>query len=522
MSGRFTRRVALVGASMLCAGATLLSVLPSAHADTLLDRELHQRYGGQRRRLGLRWQRRLRAGLAPCGVPHRRVRHRTVADQGVRALEPGRLGSGALRLSPATNDDAASRCTTTRCPPPVVSTSPSTRRSTGAAAPTASASSSLTGRWTSPRPERPVAVSGTRPATPAAPPTPPASTVACSRSASTSGATSARPPRRAPAVQRAPASVRPALARRRTWSQSAGDGSGTTGYCWLGASADLGSTLSGADRASATVRVHIVIDPAGNGTRNVTVSLNGTQVLQVPAPAALLAATSFKFGFSGSTGSVTDIHEVWNLSINSVIPVPTTSSAPATTVAGTQPTVAPTPARRRRRPRLAPTHRHPPRPSTPTPRTPGERLTEPVRHRWVESGEAEDGRKIEVVVDDVVALDDRRIRVDGVVVDARVPHRQDAHRPSAHDVGAAQVAHVCGAAGLDAAQPLEGVLEDAAVGLVDPDLVARTTSGRSTRARPAGRGSDAAPSTASGRRRRRCRCAPRPTGARRGRPGRSG
>jgi hypothetical protein len=127
-----------------------------------------------------------------------------------------------------------------------------------------------------------------------------------------------------------------------------GDGNGTVGYCWLANSDNLGSTLSGGNtRAAATVAVHIVIDPSTVATRHVTVSLNGTQVLQIPITAALVAATSFKFGFAGSTGDVTDIHEVWNLNINSVIPVPpsstSTTAAPTTTAAAAEP-VAATPA----------------------------------------------------------------------------------------------------------------------------------------------------------------------------------
>ena len=115
-----------------------------------------------------------------------------------------------------------------------------------------------------------------------------------------------------------------------------GEGNGTVGYCWLANSADLGTTLSGVDRTKSTALVHIVIDPDTVVTRHITVSLNGTQVIQIPITQALLDATSFKFGFAGSTGAVTDIHEVWNLSINSVIPVPsstTTTSATTTTTA---------------------------------------------------------------------------------------------------------------------------------------------------------------------------------------------
>ena len=128
-----------------------------------------------------------------------------------------------------------------------------------------------------------------------------------------------------------------------------GEGNGTVGYCWLANSANLGSTLSGGNtRAAATVAVHIVIDPSTVAVRHVTVSLNGTQVIQIPITAALVAATSFKFGFAGSTGAVTDYHEVWNLNINSVIPVPpsststtmSTTAAPSTTAAAPEPVTA--------------------------------------------------------------------------------------------------------------------------------------------------------------------------------------
>jgi hypothetical protein len=43
--------------------------------------------------------------------------------------------------------------------------------------------------------------------------------------------------------------------------------------------------------------------------------------VQVPAPSELIAASTFKFGFSAATGSVTDNHEVWDLTIDSVVPV---------------------------------------------------------------------------------------------------------------------------------------------------------------------------------------------------------
>jgi hypothetical protein len=99
-----------------------------------------------------------------------------------------------------------------------------------------------------------------------------------------------------------------------------GPGNGTVGYCFLGTSGDVGD-LDGASRAAATKTVRVVFDPDTVADRKVTVFLDGVQVVQVPAPAELIAATSFKFGFSAATGDVTNNNEVWNLTIESVNPV---------------------------------------------------------------------------------------------------------------------------------------------------------------------------------------------------------
>lgn len=126
-----------------------------------------------------------------------------------------------------------------------------------------------------------------------------------------------------------------------------GPGNGSAGYCWLGASSNLGSVLAGSTRAEATAEVHIVIDPSTQADPKVTVSLDGTQVLQIDAPQELIDSTTFKFGFSGSTGGVTDVHEVWGLNIESVVPVPSTtvapteSTTPSTTVPDTTDTRVP-------------------------------------------------------------------------------------------------------------------------------------------------------------------------------------
>lgn len=110
-----------------------------------------------------------------------------------------------------------------------------------------------------------------------------------------------------------------------------GPGNGNVGYCWLGSSDTL-PELSGSTRANSTHVVRIVVDPdTVVGTRNVTVYLDGSQVVQIPAPAELLAATTFKFGFSGSIGAANDNHDIWNLNIESVNPIePVTPVAPVT------------------------------------------------------------------------------------------------------------------------------------------------------------------------------------------------
>ena len=112
-----------------------------------------------------------------------------------------------------------------------------------------------------------------------------------------------------------------------------GPGTGTSGYCWLGASSDLsalGLAIRGATRAAGAAQVRIVVDPDTVAERRVTVYLDGVQVVQVPVPDELAAASTFKFGFGAATGGATDNHEVWNLGIETVDPVdPTTTTVPA-------------------------------------------------------------------------------------------------------------------------------------------------------------------------------------------------
>ena len=76
-----------------------------------------------------------------------------------------------------------------------------------------------------------------------------------------------------------------------------------------------------------------------------------------------------------------------------------------------------------------------------------------------------------MVGDDVIALDDGAVGDHRVVVDAGVADRRDAQGLGADDVGAAQVADVRGPLGRRATEPVEGVVEDLRVRLVDADLV---------------------------------------------------
>jgi hypothetical protein len=99
-----------------------------------------------------------------------------------------------------------------------------------------------------------------------------------------------------------------------------GPGDGLDGYCFLATSGPV--DLRGADRAASTRLVRVLIDPDTEAEPEVTVFIDGVPVLQAPLPEAYLDAASFKFGFSGSTGGVTDNHEIWGLSVASVDPLP--------------------------------------------------------------------------------------------------------------------------------------------------------------------------------------------------------
>jgi hypothetical protein len=102
---------------------------------------------------------------------------------------------------------------------------------------------------------------------------------------------------------------------------------GGAGYCYLGGTGVGGVNYSGASRSAAARKVRIVIDPATATNPQARIYMSGsdlslptTPAVEVPLPAEYLAASTFKFGFSGSTGGQTNNHEVWGLQINPATP----------------------------------------------------------------------------------------------------------------------------------------------------------------------------------------------------------
>jgi hypothetical protein len=108
-----------------------------------------------------------------------------------------------------------------------------------------------------------------------------------------------------------------------------GPGTGTAGYCLIGASGVLPGALdspAATQRTVAGVRrhAHIAVDAPGSASPNVTVSVDfGSglqQVVQVPLPPAPPA--TIQFGFSGGTGIFSAVHEVSNLTVTAVTAAP--------------------------------------------------------------------------------------------------------------------------------------------------------------------------------------------------------
>lgn len=113
-----------------------------------------------------------------------------------------------------------------------------------------------------------------------------------------------------------------------------GPGSGTTGYCYLGNSGNLTTRPGGfsIDNPSATTRsapntrrrvrvtlgtdntITLEVDPTGTGLAYQTI------LASFPAPPN--RPDSFKFGFASSTGSGTNIHELINLRLETIVTPP--------------------------------------------------------------------------------------------------------------------------------------------------------------------------------------------------------
>ncbi len=115
-----------------------------------------------------------------------------------------------------------------------------------------------------------------------------------------------------------------------------GPGNGLTGYCLLAKSATIAPPLAvgtATSRTAAGVQqaVEIKVDPPSNPNPQITVLINGVQVLQTPEPPN--PPPTFKFGFAASTGGANDIHEIQNVNINTVnvLPKLTLTSTPSGT-----------------------------------------------------------------------------------------------------------------------------------------------------------------------------------------------
>jgi CshA-type fibril repeat protein len=98
-----------------------------------------------------------------------------------------------------------------------------------------------------------------------------------------------------------------------------GPGNGETGYCWLGGTGALSTPLnvnSASSRAAAgvMVAVQIIVDAPADSDPEIHVSVNGTNVLNVPEPTDL--PPTFKFGFAASSGGSNNIHEINNLQVS--------------------------------------------------------------------------------------------------------------------------------------------------------------------------------------------------------------
>ena len=107
-----------------------------------------------------------------------------------------------------------------------------------------------------------------------------------------------------------------------------GPGSLKAGYCILGSLKNAATSWSTgtSSRSGRAKAIRIVIDPSTVTTpqvkvwlcaANTTCSTAGAPNLAVNAPAALVNEPTVRFGFSATTGGITNRHEVWDLAVDS-------------------------------------------------------------------------------------------------------------------------------------------------------------------------------------------------------------
>ncbi|MEO8899759.1 MAG: tandem-95 repeat protein [Candidatus Dormibacter sp.] len=93
-------------------------------------------------------------------------------------------------------------------------------------------------------------------------------------------------------------------------------------YCHLAGAAaaktlhvDAAPDRTDGSRNDVVRHVHIVVDPSSDAAPKVTVSIDGTQVLQAAEPAM---SPTVKFGWTASTGGSTNIHEIQNVTVTTI------------------------------------------------------------------------------------------------------------------------------------------------------------------------------------------------------------
>lgn len=104
-----------------------------------------------------------------------------------------------------------------------------------------------------------------------------------------------------------------------------GPGTGQSGYCRLADTARLSvlglPDLVGTSRADAARVVRVTIDPADITDSRVMVYYEDELVFDVPLPEEFDSVDGIKMGFSAGTGGETDFHDIWGLSVTSLISV---------------------------------------------------------------------------------------------------------------------------------------------------------------------------------------------------------